>query len=117
MILKFLMTCFNSSLVRLGGFWLQSLTLILLGFNSSLVRLGGHYSGICSILLMSFNSSLVRLGVKNCSDLLYINKFQFQLGAIGSLKANIPNRNFLRFQFQLGAIGSVSMMFMFIYFS
>jgi len=58
-------------------------------------------------LLTYFNSSMVRLeaaAVKSASNL---NGFQFQYGAIGSVKASVTSTIELGFQFQYGAIGRI----------
>ena len=56
-------------------------------FNSSLVRLGVTQETNLKHLAFSFNSSLVRLGDPECCPERFgLDEFQFQLGAIGSGK-------------------------------
>ncbi len=57
----------------------------MFSFNSSMVRLGGFDDETITLYLIGFNSSMVRLGVPECDGYpLFICLFQFQYGSIGS---------------------------------
>ena len=63
-------------------------------FNSSLVRLGVPNIMLADETVASFNSSLVRLG--ECENFNFHDKkikFQFQLGAIGRIEAELHKDN------------------------
>jgi len=92
---------FNSSLVRLKGYYVLRLRLYQPSFNSSLVRLkaGTTYSGFSSAT-NSFNSSLVRLkvwantekivpGHRFNSSLVRLKAFRFSI-ARAKLTVSIP---------------------------
>jgi len=52
-----------------------------------------------------FNSRLVRLAVPIATTNGRLIEFQFQIGAIGSMKKRIELWTKFKFQFQIGAIG------------
>ena len=121
--------CFNSSLVRLGEYSVDKISLcnkfqFQLGaigrrieaekevaktecFNSSLVRLGVAGEFDLTKFPSSFNSSLVRLGVSAIHFIRNSDVFQFQLGAIGRIVPAGWVLTDIEFQFQLGAIGRI----------
>ena len=102
----FLISRFNSRLVRLAAPPQYRVRSDSPRFNSRLVRLAGSATCYFPGLHLRFNSRLVRLAVSDFIHNIHnVIKFQFQIGPIGSLYPGVHIHRHQMFQFQIGPIG------------